>query len=96
MAIDKVALFPDAPTRRGSKHLKTLISIKESGKSAAVFILVFREEAKTFAPHKQIDPEFSSTFYQAMKSGVEIYPIVLSYEHGKICYKNRIPIFNVK
>ena len=96
LAIDKVALFPDAPTRRGSKHLKTLISIKETGKSAAVFILVFREEAKTLAPHKQIDPEFSSTFYQAMKSGVEIYPIVLSYEHGKICYKNRIPIFNVK
>ncbi len=83
-----VALFPDAPTKRGQKHLKELISL--SGKRI-LLILVFRKDAKIFSPNRETDPKFSELFFKAAESGVEVITAKLLYENGTIYYLGKIP-----
>jgi len=76
----------------GSKHLETLISLTESGSKTAIFFLIFRLEAASFAPHFQIDSHFSRLFYKAISNGVSVYPIMLSYRDETIYFVKQIPI----
>ncbi|WP_455393028.1 DNA/RNA nuclease SfsA [[Eubacterium] cellulosolvens] len=86
------ALFPDAPTIRGSRHLETLISIRETGTHSAIILLIFRTDSQCFAPNTNTDPKFSKTFKKAKEKGVELYPIVLEYDGKNICYLKTIPL----
>lgn len=90
---DGVAKFPDAPTVRGTKHLESLIAIKESGERACVFILVLGK-SEIFEPNGVTDPDFYDTFYKAMDSGVEVYPlrVELDPESGVIRFIKTLPI----
>lgn len=92
LARDGVALFPDAPTERGRRHLKTLIKLKKEGDDAAIIILVFRSDARCFAPNGETDPKFSDTFYKAVDTGVQVYPLVFKFENSTVYYINKIPI----
>ncbi len=67
-----VAMFPDAVTARGTKHLKELIRLQAEGKRSALFFLVQREDANRFAPASDIDPLYSKTLAQAKERGVSI------------------------
>lgn len=68
-----VALFPDAPTLRGTRHLRTLIRAKQEGYEAAVIFLVQREDALCFRPNDATDPAFGHALRQAREAGVGIY-----------------------
>ena len=65
------ACFPDAVTTRGQKHLRELISAAGLGWRAAIFFLVQRCEAQSFAPADHIDPEYGLLLRQAIVAGVE-------------------------
>ncbi len=92
LAVGRVALFPDAPTKRGGKHLRTLISLRKTGLRSSLLILIFREGVDLFAPNEKTDPQFHSLFYQALRLGVEVYPILLKYRGGMVYYQGRVPI----
>jgi sugar fermentation stimulation protein A len=96
LTIDKTALFPDAPTERGSRHLEELIKAIKKGYSTAVLILVFRQDSECFAPNTNTDPKFARTFWLAISKGVEMIPIVLSYHSGYIHYERNIPVHQKK
>jgi len=72
LAIDGCALFPDAVTTRGTKHLNELIDLKQKGFNSCIFFLVQRMDAERFAPAAQIDQIYSKTIRQAEKAGVQI------------------------
>ncbi len=80
MAQGKMALFPDAPTTRGSRHLKTLLSLKRQGFGALLWVLVFRPETKYFAPAADIDPCFARIFEEALEGGVQLITMWFSYD----------------
>ena len=82
---DGVALFPDAPTERGRRHVNELIKLKKSGDRAAIIFLVF-VKARCFAPHKSTDPEFARTFFHAIDNGVEIYPLLFHYTGEEVIF----------
>ena len=92
LAKNGVALFPDAPTTRGRRHIEELIKLKEDGYRAAVLFLVMRADARCFAPNQSMDPEFAKSFKQAVEKGVEIYPIKMDYDGEKIWYKVCVPL----
>lgn len=92
LAIDGKALFPDAPTLRGTKHLMELTELVDRGERAVVFILVFRDDAHSFAPFEGRDPDFARAFREAVEVGVKVYPIRLSYEDGHIYYRDMLKI----
>ena len=86
LVIDSVAMFPDAPTIRGTKHLNELINIKKENKDSAVIILVLQNSAKTFMPNYNTDENFSKTLKEAYNMGVTILPvhIITSYEKNNL------------
>ncbi|GAB6887196.1 DNA/RNA nuclease SfsA [Desulfothermus okinawensis JCM 13304] len=89
---NKIALFPDAPTKRGKKHLTSLISLKDKTVRSAVLILIFSKEVNYFSPNWETDPEFSKEFYRAMDTGVEIFPVSLYCDGESVYYNKIIPI----
>lgn len=90
---DGIAMFPDAPTTRGLKHLKSLMEIKNSGERAGILLLVF-SEAKAFMPKGDTDPKFAKAFYEAVSLGVEIHPLVVRFDEDSntMIYHGEIPI----
>ena len=71
-----VAMFPDAVTVRGTKHLLELLSLKQAGFEAAVFFCVQRQDGHSFTAARHIDPEYGDTLSLVHRHGV----LVLAYE----------------
>lgn len=72
----KYALFPDAVTTRGQKHLNTLIEVKKQGMRTVMLYIIQRSDVEVFAPAWEIDPVYSETLKRAVKSGVEVVPVI--------------------
>ncbi len=65
------ALFPDAETLRGQKHLKELMREVREGNRGVIFYVVQRSDARALAPADAIDPEYGRLLRLAVKNGVE-------------------------
>lgn len=70
MAEGKTALFPDAVTTRGQKHLRELMRLKEKGFGAELVFVVQREDCDTLEPAEAIDPTYAKLLREAIKAGV--------------------------
>ena len=68
-----LALFPDAPTLRGRRHVEELRRAVAEGKRAAIIFVVQRGDAETFAPNDEADPAFGRALRRAVEEGVEVY-----------------------
>ncbi len=75
LAAGGLAMFPDARTTRGSRHLDELCRLAGQGHGAAVLFCVQRADARRFAPAADIDPEYAAGLRRAARSGV----LVLAY-----------------
>ena len=69
-----IALFPDAVSERGLKHLGTLKGIVAAGERAAMFYCIQRPDACWFGPADMIDPAYAVGLRDAVAHGVEVYP----------------------
>ena len=67
-----VALFPDAVTKRGTKHLQELQRLVENGHQGVIFFLVQRLDCDRFSPAADIDPAYAATLAEVHENGVEI------------------------
>ncbi len=90
-----IAKFPDAPTRRGKKHLETLMGLIDAGYESYVLFLIFNENARCFLPNTLRDPEFSNAYYSALAHGVHFRYLVFSSIPGEIVFKNTIKECNL-
>jgi sugar fermentation stimulation protein A len=71
LVVDDRALFPDAPTTRGRRHVQELAEHARSGvRSAVVFIA--QGQAAAVAMETAIDPEFAAALAEARAAGVEV------------------------
>lgn len=70
------AMFPDAVTARGTKHLLELRDLVHRGYKCAVFFLVQRSDAVGFRPADRIDPLYARTLREAHDDGV----VLLTYQ----------------
>jgi len=66
------ALFPDAVTERGRKHLQTLVRVKKAGMRAVMLYVVQRMDVRIFSPARDIDPAYGKALDEAVHQGVEI------------------------
>lgn len=67
------ALFPDAPTDRGVKHIRELIKAKEQGYRAYILFVIQMKGVTLFTPNKATHSEFAKTLVEAQRQGVEIF-----------------------
>lgn len=89
-----VALFPDVPTSRGSRHLRELIELKKQGKRAAVVFIIQRADARAFAAHQTADPYFARTLQTAVNAGVEVWAYTCEVTLSAIRIKGLVPLVN--
>ncbi len=86
------AMFPDAPTDRGRRHLRELIKAVRQGDRAAVVFVVQRDDATSFAPRDRTDPAFGQALREAAAAGVEIRALRCTVTTTSICLGGPIPI----
>ena len=67
------ALFPDAPTQRGTRQLEALLEAKKDGYGAGIIFIIQREDACAFSPNEEIDARFSRTLCRAVEAGINVY-----------------------
>jgi sugar fermentation stimulation protein A len=88
----KYALFPDAVTVRGQKHLKTLIEVKKQGMRAVMLFIVQRSDVEIFAPAREIDPSYAATLKMAVTEGVEVIALQAKVTPEQIKLVKQLPV----
>lgn len=88
----RFALFPDAVTTRGEKHLKTLMEVKAAGIRAVMLYIVQRSDVEVFAPAEQIDPDYAQTLQKAMQAGVEVIAMQALVTPLEIRLSKKLPL----
>jgi sugar fermentation stimulation protein A len=66
------ALFPDAVSERGQKHLLELASMVKKGHRAVLCYVLQRNDTDIVAPADSIDPQYGKILRQVIKKGVEV------------------------
>lgn len=88
MAEGETAMFPDAVTERGQKHLKELMKLVDEGHSCEILFTVQRTDCKKFKAADHIDPEYAKLLKEAEKKGVKITAAVVELTPTAIELKN--------
>jgi sugar fermentation stimulation protein A len=83
---DGIALFPDAPTERGARHVREIIE------HHGIILLLVVRQAKSFCPNWEMDPKFSKNLSEARKKGIRIIPVQISFDGKTIYYEGKIPL----
>ncbi len=86
------ALFPDAPTARGRRHLCELMRVRECGAQAVVCFVVQRADAHSVAANQRTDPEFAAALRKAHDCGVELLAYTCVVSPAEITLDRRIPV----
>ena len=95
---DQVAMFPDAPTTRGTKHVTELKESLSSGYDAVIVFLIKRSDAIEFRPFKEMDPKFYSALKLAKQAGVELCAVLCKYDpidNNELTIQKEIPIIGI-
>lgn len=87
-----VALFPDAPTLRGRRHLEELAAAVASGNRAGVAFMVQRGDACCFRPNRQADPSFADTLARVTALGVQARAFLCQVTPGSVTVAGEIPV----
>lgn len=92
LVIDGTALFPDAPTVRGRRHVDELAHRVGLGEAAAVVFVVQRPDAHGFAPYAERDPAFAASLRGAADQGVAVYAYTCLLSTHAIQLDRSIPV----
>ena len=69
---DGICAFPDAPTERGTKHLRELTALTREGYGAYVLFVIQMADVAYLHPNDTTDPAFGQALREAAAAGVEI------------------------
>lgn len=72
---DGVAMFPDAPTERGVKHVEELAACVREGFEAYVLFVVQMKDIRLVRPHDEMHRAFGDALRAAVRCGVHILAI---------------------
>ena len=89
---DKVALFPDAVSDRGAKHLREMMAVVRNGQRAVLCFCVQRGDVKEVRPADQIDPVYGRTLRQAIDCGVEVIAYRAQVTPSEIHLRYPLPV----
>lgn len=86
------AFFPDAPTKRGRRHLETLMQAAKQGDRAVIAFVVQRADVVALRPNDATDWAFGQALRAASASGVEILAWRCSVTTHSVCLQDQIPV----
>lgn len=87
-----IALFPDAPTERGVKHLRHLAACVEEGYEAEVLFVIQMKDITEFRPNDTMHPAFGEALRQGEKAGVKITAVDCVVTTDSISVDSPVPV----
>jgi sugar fermentation stimulation protein A len=89
---DGVALFPDAVTARGARHVRELTRVAgEDGWSAAILFVLQRPDAQRIEAAAGIDPVFAAALADAKRAGVRVLGRRCTVTLERLALGGRVP-----
>ena len=89
---DNTAMFPDAPTTRGVKHINELTRSIEEGYEAYVIFVIQMEGIEKFMPNDRTHPEFGDALREARDKGLNILAYDCIVKPDSITMKDEVAI----
>jgi sugar fermentation stimulation protein A len=89
---ERRAMFPDAITSRGTKHLRELAELAHGGHGAAIFFCVQRMDGEVFAPATHIDPLYARTLAEVVEQGVKVMAYQALVSPAEIRLTHALPV----
>jgi sugar fermentation stimulation protein A len=89
---DGIALFPDAVTARGARHVRALARVaREDGWSAAILFVLQRPDAHRIEAAAGIDPVFAAALADAKRAGVRVLGRRCTVTLERLALGDRVP-----
>lgn len=88
---DGVALFPDAPTERGIKHLTGLSRSIEEGYEAYLFFIIQMKDVLYFTPNYNTHPAFGKSLSEAVRQGVKVIALDCEVAADSVTARDFVP-----
>jgi len=88
----EMALFPDAPTTRGTRHVLDLTEAIREGYEAWIVFICQREDARFLSPNESADPHFTETLRMAYDLGLKVFAFNCEVTEREITLKDRIDV----
>jgi len=92
LAENGMALFPDAVTSRGTRHLLELAALAAQSHRSAVLFCVQRADTRAFTAAANIDPLYARTLEQVRGEGVQIVAYQADVHPEEICLRRKLPV----
>lgn len=89
---DGVCRFPDAPTKRGTKHLHTLMRAAGEGYEAWALFVVQMSGMLRVEPNGDTDPEFAEALRAARDAGVHIAAVECAVTEDSVTATVPLPV----
>ena len=86
----KTAEFPDSITSRGLKHINELVKASEKNYKIFILYLIQRNDCKSFAIAKDIDPAYAAALTKAIKKKLNIICYDCKFSTKGIKLNNKI------
>ena len=90
---DGVAVFPDAPTERGTRHIQELVRAAEEGWGAYLLFVAAMDTVDAVRPNWKTDPQFARALIQAQQAGVQLLGVRCRVTENSISAADRIPVY---
>jgi sugar fermentation stimulation protein A len=75
---DQIAMFPDAVTERGARHLRELAELSGNGRETGVLFVVHWPKAKFFLPDYHTDLHFARTMLEC-RNRIRFFPVSVGW-----------------
>ncbi len=89
---DGIAIFPDAVSERGAKHLRELAAMAEAGQRAVLCFCVQRRDVAEVRPADAIDPVYGRTLREALGRGMEAIAYRAAVSPEGIALRHPLPV----
>ena len=87
-----IALFPDAVTERGLKHLRDLANVVRLGHRGVLLVVIQRNDCDAFAAARGIDPAYADALAEVAGQGVEIYAYACLVSPQRVRLARALPV----
>ncbi|MFB6466396.1 DNA/RNA nuclease SfsA [Cytobacillus sp. Hz8] len=89
---DGFALFPDAPTSRGTKHVLELAKAVRAGFAGTILFVVQMDGCHAFTPNREMDAPFADAILLAAQQGVQILAYDSIVTEDELVLGNPLPV----
>lgn len=92
LAKNGMAMFPDAPTTRGTKHLVELSKAVQDGYEGVILFVVQRSGCHGFSPNHEMDQDFATALLDASRRGVQVLAYDAIVKEDELLLDKPLPV----